>query len=278
MTEINERRLALGDELRLLCESAHVSGKQLAEKLGWHPSKMSRIWSAKQAVSDRDLIAIARGLALPEGKLEELRAELRAIRLDEARWNRQLRGGHSPVQEAVAVSEQQAATISSFALTLVPGLAHTADYARWVFRSLSALHDSPPDTEAAVRRRMERQHILYDESKQIELLTTEHPFRYPVAPAAVMLAQIDRLLALQGIVRFGIIPAGRPLPAAVAHSFVVRDETVAVELVHTEVVTSDPGDGALYRKYLDALWAQADEGDDARALLSEWAREFRRRG
>jgi transcriptional regulator with XRE-family HTH domain len=270
------RRLAFGDQLRLLRESTGLSGKRLAEQLGWQPSKISKIETGKQAISDSDVVAISRGLGLAKDPTEELRDELRAIRMEEARWNRRLRVGHRAIQEAVGSAERDATRIRGFSLTLVPGLVQTAEYARYVFMALSELHDSPRDTDDAVRARMERQHVLYDPAKRIELLMTEAALRHPIALREVMLAQVDRLLAVQGlpVLRLGIVPVDRPLPTVVTHDFSIKDDAVTVELAHTEMATREPADVELYNRLADRLWSVAAEGDEARALLARVAAEL----
>jgi transcriptional regulator with XRE-family HTH domain len=279
LTDINPRRLVLGDQLRLLRESAGISGKQLAQRLGWPASKISRIENARQAVTDGDLVAIGDGLNLPDDVRQELRDELRAIRVEEARFSQRVRVGHRGLQNEVAAAEADARRIRVFSLALVPGLAQTAEYARHVFDSLAELHHAPRDTAEAVQSRMDRQTILYREGKSIELLMTEFALRNPIAPAPVMQAQVDRLLALQGLpslVRFGIIPLGQQIPPAAAHNFVIRDDSVTIELINTEVATRDPDDVRLYDGYLERLWAQAAEGDHARAILRRRAEAWSR--
>ncbi|MCP2254272.1 Helix-turn-helix domain-containing protein [Prauserella aidingensis] len=276
MTDTSPRRLALGDTLRLLRGSAGLSGKQLAEQLGWQASKISKIENARQSVTDTDLVDLGLALDLDDAQVEELRNELRAIRIEEARWSQQLRVGHRQLQQNVAQADHAASHISVFSLALVPGLLQTAEYARHVFASLAELHDSPRDTDAAVRARMDRQQVLYDDSKQIELLMAESVLRHPAAPTTVMLGQIDRLITVQGLpsLRFGIIPFDSPLPAAVAHNFVMKDDTVTVELINTEFTTQDADDVALYRRYFDQLWGVAAEGEAARAILTRVASEL----
>lgn len=276
MTSSQERRLALGDQLRLLRDAAGLTGKQLAERLGWPASKISRIELARQAVTDSDITALCAALGVDTEQTTELRNELRAIRVEEARWNQQLRVGHRALQEQVGKEQGDAQHVSVFALTMVPGLVQTAEYARYVFASLAEFHDTPRDTDAAVGARMQRQQVLYDESKTIELLMTSFAFTNPIAPPAVMRAQIDRLISVQGLpsIRLGIIPPGVALPAAVAHTFRIADDLVSIELVNTEVSTREPGDLALYSRYLAKLWDLADEDDAARALLLRSAQEL----
>lgn len=269
MTNPEERRLALGDRLRELREAAGLNGKELAERIGWQPSKVSRIERARQAVTDADLGAVCRALEVEAAVAEDVRNELRAIRVEEARWSRQLRVGHRALQEQVGQAEHDAHRISAFQLTMVPGLAQTAEYARHVFSFLAEFRDTPRDTEAAVGARLERQQVLYREDKRIELLFTAFAFTNPIAPKPAMRAQADRLIALQGLpsIRLGIIPPGKPLPPAVSHSFRVIDDIVSIELINTEIATGEASDVALYHSYLEALWELAEEGDALRARL-----------
>lgn len=85
-----------------------------------------------------------------------------------------------------------------------------------------------------------------------------------------MAAQYDRLIALIGVrtVRFGIIPLDVQLPMPLLEGVWVLDDLVSVEVLHTEITTSDPDDVKLYNDALDALWKVAAEGDDARAVLT----------
>lgn len=269
------RRLALGDQLRLLRESAGLSGKELAEQLHWQASKISKIERGRQAAADSDLVAICAALRLSDDTIAALRTEGRAIRLEEATWRKRLErdGGHEALQRAVAVAEADALVIRGVSIASPPGLVQTAEYARAVFTALVDLYESPRDIDAAVAARLERQHVLYDSEKRIELLTTETALRYPVAARPVLLAQIDRLLTVQGLpaLRLGIIPADRPFGTVVPHSFSIKDDTVSIELAHTEVVTREPADVELYNRIADRLWSVAVEGDEARGVLARIA-------
>lgn len=279
MTDDNadRRRLALGDQLRQLREPTGMTGKALAELLHWPASKVSRIELARQFVTDADLVAMCRALAVDEQFVEQLRDELRGIRLEESRWARRLRVGHRAVQESVALAEQDATRIRVVALTLVPGLLQTSEYARAVFVRLSELNGTPADTDAAVRARIDRQAVLFQPDRRIELLLTETALNTPIASPLVMLGQVDRLLAVQGLpsLRLGVLPAGARMPAVIQHDFSIKGDAVVVEMAHTEMVTRDPADLALYERLADALWGAAVEGEEARALLGRVAAEVR---
>jgi len=270
---VEQRWAAFGERLSHLREAAGLSGKRLAEHVGWVPSKVSRIQRAVQAITDDDVRTWCDAVGASEEVTEELLAELRAIRLDQARWKSRLHRGHQPVQTAFGAAEQQASVIRVVETALVPGLVQTPDYARAVFTTLSAIKHTHDDADAAVAARLQRQSVLYEPGKRIELLVTETALRAPLGTPDVMAAQYDRLLALLGVrtVRFGIIPTDTRLPFPVLHGWTILDDEARVETLDTELVTGDPDDLTLYNDALDRLWTIAAEGNDARAILSRLA-------
>lgn len=278
MTDLDQRRLALADELAVLLRAAGMSGRKLAQAAGWQPSKVSRILTAKQAVTDADFVTWCELTGAPADEAERLRATLRSIRADEARWARQVAAGHRAVQEDMAALEHRARTIRQFDLVMVPGLLQTADYAAAVFRSLADVRETPHDTDQAVRARLLRQAVLYDSSKKITLLTSEFALRHAIGSHDVMAAQLDRLIALDGLrsVRFGIVPLDAVLPVPALHGFcVLDDDQVIVETLHDEASTHAPSDVALYNRIADALWSAAVTGDKARRIIQNATQRLR---
>jgi hypothetical protein len=146
-----------------------------------------------------------------------------------------------------------------FELIVVPGLVQTAEYARHVFITAAEFQDTPPDTNDAVRIRLERQHALYDSAKSIELLMAESALRYFVCPPEVMVAQIDRLIALSGLpsVRLGIIPLDTRLPTVPTNGFWIVGDTVLIETIDSEINTDSPTDLETYHRLADMLWTVA---------------------
>lgn len=268
---VEERFAAFGERLSQLREAAGLSGVGLAKQVGWPASKTSRMQRAQQKITEQDVRTWCQAVGASDEVTDELLAELRAIRLDQARWRTQLQRGHQPVQTAIGQSEQQASTIRVVATGLVAGLLQTPDYARAVFVTLSQIKGTHDDADAAVAARLQRQGILYDSTKRIELLVTEAGLRQTIASADVMAAQYDRLLGLLGMrtVRFGIVPLDAVLPFPLMHGWAIIGDEVRVETLNTTLATQDPDDVQLYTNALDELWKVAAEGDDARAILSK---------
>lgn len=267
------RLLAFADQLRQhrVARTPKLTGKALASMLGWGPMKVSLIERGRQIITEPELTQWARALDLPEDVHIDLLRELRAIRLDQAEWKHRLRrGGHESLQRSFAEVERDARKIVCVETAVVPGLGQTPAYARAVFEKNAAFRGAGGDPDAAVAARMERQQIIYDGSKTIELLVFEAALRNGFVPADVRVGEIDRLIALTHLqtVRVGIVPADAELAAPPLHGFwLFDDELLTVEVFHTEVATSDPDDVQLYRRVVDALWTVAAEGEAARTLL-----------
>lgn len=265
----DDRRIAFGDRLRQSRKAARITGKEFARRAGWQASKISRLESGQQVISERDLATWCELLELPESEASGLRSELKGIRLDESRWKQRLRGGHQVVQASFGAAERDAKHIRNVETGLVPGLVQTPEYARAVFSGLAGLKDTPDDADVAARERLRRQEVLYDPTKRVELIVTESALRTPIASSEVMAGQLDRLLALPGVpsVRFGVIPLDKKLEFPLLHGFALLDDTLVVEALNTEMTSRDAEDVELYGRLCDACWEVALEGPDVRALL-----------
>ncbi|MGH3495570.1 MAG: helix-turn-helix domain-containing protein [Sciscionella sp.] len=274
---LDKDQLAFGERLRgLRARAGFATGKEFAGHLGWVAPKVSRIENGNQLPSDADVVTWLDAATAPTDLAVEIRDQLRELRLARASWKRRLRTGHAPVQRDIGAAERDAKRIRAVEYFLVPGLVQTAEYARAVFGKLAGIHESPPDSEAAVRQRMKRQEVLYEPDKRIELLVAENALRYPICPAEALRRQIDRLVSVAGMdhVRLGVIPQGIELPVAAMHGFWILDDIVLIEIHHTEVTATEPEDIALYNRIADTLWSVALEGDEARHLLLQVAEQY----
>lgn len=277
MSDLDQRRAAFGERLRQLRERAgHTTGSAFARHLGWHQSKVSRIETGAQVPTDSDVTVWATATGASESAASDLATEVVELRIASASWKRQLRTGNKARQEHAVAIEAAARVIRVFETALVPGLIQTADYARHVFATNAAFAESPPDVDESVSVRMQRQAVLYDSTKTIDIVITEAALRFPVCPRDVLAGQIDRLLALLGLpgIRFGIIPIDTRLPVVAMHGFWIIDDQVIVETIDSEIVLDDADEVALYHRMADAMWSVAVEGVLARAVLAAHAERW----
>ena len=266
---LEQRQLGYAAKLRQLrVDAGYEHGKDFAARLGWIASKVSRIENGRTVPSDQDVKAWAAAAGAVD-QIEALQNELIALRLERDRWKRQLRGGHAPAQQATAAKEHDATTIIMLELFLVPGLLQTDAYARRVFELAAAMHHTPADTDAAVRERIRRQAALYDPTKNITILMSEFALQNPICDAVTLRAQVDRIYVLAGLshVRLGVIPLGAALPTITMNGFTILDDTVVVEVNHTEITITDVDDVQLHRDIAERLWSVVATGDEARKLL-----------
>lgn len=273
------RRLAFGDQLAALRDAAGLQARELAAALGWDPSKVSKLERGRQMASDADLVAWLRQLGA-EDHLEPMREQLRELRVAHGAWRRQVRAGHRARQETDAREESAAGVIRAVDVMAVPGLLQIPDYARVVFETQATLLDVPPgDVDEAVRVRMQRSQILYEPGRRIEILIAESAMSTAVSSPKVMVAQLDRIESAIGLpnLRIGVLPAFRRLPHLLPVGFWIVDAEVFVEHAAGELRIDDADQVAIYNRLADALWTVADEGDDARNIITacrrKWAEE-----
>jgi transcriptional regulator with XRE-family HTH domain len=229
VSSFQRAREALGIRLRELRRDARLTGKQLADRNGWHPSKISKIEGGKQTPTEADLEAWA-AACNQLGRAPELIASLRSLESHYVEHRRLFRVGMSPRQRAFSELEDQTTVVRNFENVFVPGLLQTPEYARYRLAEGIEYDGAPDDLDEAVGARMQRQQILYRTGKQFHFVITEAVLRYRLCPAEVMLGQLDRLVTLSTMstIRFGVIPFDAKLPLAPVHGFWLMDERVVV--------------------------------------------------
>lgn len=264
------QRLEFGDRLAALREGADLQQKDLAAALGWDPSKVSKLEHGRQLPTDVDLTHWVHTTDADD-HLDQMRDQLRRLRIAHGAWRRQVRAGHRARQEQDAREENAASVIRAVDIMAVPGLLQIADYARAVFLAQADLLDtSADDVDEAVRERLRRSQILYEPGRTVEILVAESALSTAVCLPSVMVAQLDRLAAVVGLpgVRFGVLPAYRQLPCLLPTGFWIVDREVFVEHAAGELRIDDEDQFATYNKLADRLWGAALEGDDALALIA----------
>ena len=279
MTDRHDGRSDFGNRLRRLREDADLSGKLLAELLGWPASKVSRLENGRQTATVADVEAWARALDVPAAVRTGLIEDLRSLRVEYATWRRQMRSGFAPRQRAGRVLLEATKTLRAFQPSLVPGLLQTSEYARAVYRGVAEFDGGPRDVEAAVRERLRRQDLLYEPGRHLRFLLTEAALRSRLGPVAVHRAQLDRLLVLAGLdtVELAVLRWDAELPRAMTHSFdIYDDQLVLVETVTAELGVRDSEDIALYIKLFELYWNIAEHGEQASALITRIALELPR--
>ncbi|MFD7530252.1 helix-turn-helix domain-containing protein [Streptomyces sp. NPDC059849] len=270
-TDFQTAREALGARLRELRAEAGLEGRELAARLGWQASKVSRLQNGKQTPTRADLTAWAHAVEQSDAEAE-LHGLLAGLDMKQRNrsWRKQLAGGIRNRQEIAVRLTGNTKQIRGIEVSRIPGLFQTPEYARVVFDSLAEFRGIPATTEAAVEKRMRRQEALYDPEKTFRFLICEAALYHRPCPGQVMAEQLDRLYNLVGRQRIelGIIPFAAQLRRTAPHAFWIYDSRLTiVETITEELWLTNDEDVRLYERAWEWLAESAEYGAPARRLI-----------
>jgi transcriptional regulator with XRE-family HTH domain len=262
----------VAERLGELRAAAGLDGKGLAEKLGWTTSKVSRVQTGATRPSPADLVAWAAATGASQEATQELLALLDEVERARREFGLKMGRGQTAVQAAHNDWTARSTLIRYFDHYFIPGWFQTREYAHRVLSEMIPLHQLQiDDVDAAVAKRLQRQHMLYDTDKQFEIIITEWVLRAVIIEPAAMRAQLDRLQTAVDLpnVRFGIIPQGVLLRTITPqNSFQTYDDLPVIEGFHGEEELDDnPRAAAQYARVMEMLWEEAAVGPDARRLI-----------
>ncbi|MFG2332106.1 Scr1 family TA system antitoxin-like transcriptional regulator [Streptomyces sp. NPDC048604] len=182
-----------GEELRLRRVAAGLTQEQLSEQVVCSRTHIAHFEAGRRLPIRDDARRIDRALGT-DGFFE--------------RWLEDLESKYTDHFAAVAELEQQATVIQQFALTLVPGVLQTDDYARALFRAYSPNHTAE-ELDESVDIRTKRRRILDGPAQPvIWTLLDEAVLRRRVGGRRVMAEQLGKVadLAEEGRLRLHVVP------------------------------------------------------------------------
>ncbi|MET8987648.1 helix-turn-helix transcriptional regulator [Nonomuraea wenchangensis] len=279
MTSFQQARIDLGGQLRQLREAAGLSGKELAERVRWQPSKVSRLENARQTPTEDDVVTWAQAVGAPADTTDDLISQALALQERHDSWKQRYRSGLAAIQEDMRDLEARTKLFRAFEPGIIMGLLQTSEYARHVFRKVKRLYSAADQIDAAVRVRMQRQEILYDRGRTFRFVVPEAALRTMLAPADVMRGQIDRLLAVSTLpnVEFGVIPAETELPSAPINGFwIYNDAMVGVATMTKDLVLREPDDLAFYVQAFDDFAKVAEFDESGREVMIRVLHTYRK--
>ena len=259
---VRERRLAA--ELRRLRAAGGWHGKDVAERLGWSASKVSRIETGRIGVSEQDLDRLLDLYRVSGGHAEYLR-RLAPHTRPRGWWDAYadtLSTGYANLIRLEAGSR----ALRCWSAVVPHALLQTPDYARQV---ISATWDPPSPAEVARRVQVcvRRQELLDGRDGNPlglsavidESVLLRRPAGSGADAGAILRGQIERLLAVaeRPNVTIRVLPFAAGLPPDTSGSFAVLDSPVrpGADVVYLENKTRIfflDGDGEV-RRYEQAF-------------------------
>lgn len=270
-TATKRAREALGARLREIRQDAHLTGRALASRCGWHFTKVSKLEHGTQNPSEDDLRAWCHACDAGH-QAPDLIATVRTIESMYLEWRRSLCSGMKHGQKARIPLYERTKLFRVYEPGLVPGLFQTAEYASAIIAGVIEFDQIPNDLEDAVAARMERQRVLYTGDRRFLVVLEEQALRTRVGDAAgVMAGQLDRLLAVMSLHRIslGIIPSMGQRHTWTSVGFWIFDRhTVHVDTPSAELTVTQRSEIAVFEKKFARHQRSAVYGRQARDLVS----------
>ena len=268
--ELLATRRQLAAELLHLRLDAGLSTHQLAQRIGASQSKVSKIEHARVAVAIPDVRAWLQATGVANAQASELVALAERALTDTLARRALLRHGIPANQRELGQIERQAGLIREFSPDLIPGLFQTAEYYRQMLGSVLLPDGFKPDE--AIAARLDRQAVLYDETKRFHYVLTEAAIRWRFGSVESHRIQLDRLITLATLphIQVAVVPLDAAASAWHGHGFVIfdalpedTDPIVSMEVLHGVLRVSDPDEVAGYLDAFERLRRVAVTGEAA---------------
>lgn len=263
---------AFGTRLKELRLDAGLSGVELANRYGWHKSKVSKIEHGTQSPSDADIRAWADACEATV-QVAELIALSREVEQMWTDYKRSHRSGMKNIQLKPTDLFAGSKLIRVYESLYIPGFLQTLDYAKAQFTIHANLHGLPlRDVDEAAENRMDRKRFLGTGQPRFAFLMEASVFDNNTGGADVMNGQLDYLLEADGLpyVSIGILPPGRQRTIYPGEGFYLFDDSlVRQEFWSGAFKTSRPDNIAYFIRVFNALRDQAVFGAEAREVIDQ---------
>jgi transcriptional regulator with XRE-family HTH domain len=271
-------------ELRALRLESGLSEAAVADRVAWPAPRVTQLENGEIPVSPDELDALleAYGVSDPE-HVETLRTFARAAS-DRIWWgdNKYLPDSYLELISA----EADAARITHFHPTFIPGLLQTWAYATAITPATTLKEMPAGMTEALVEARIRRQRELFDGARSVEFsaLVDENALYRRVGSGGTMREQLDHLAKFveHDRVKLAIIPRAVDSHPGLLGGFMVleyqdlpNEDVVCFEgHLGNVVIRARPDLAAAYCKLSERLSEIGLTGDSARASIREAQRQF----
>lgn len=275
------RRRELGSDLRQLRESCGYNGVEMAHKLNWTQTMISRAETGKRTMST---LEVANYTAVCGLTGDGQKQYLDLVNEPDDHRLKAHAGELADGLRTLIFQESTAAAIELYEPIFIPGITQTPDYARALFEDSGDVPEG--EIEAAVKIRMARRGVVTRiNPAQCALYIHENALRSIVGGPQVMLEQMLHLLFVcdrpQCSIR--VIPAdagSRGLANGSFHIFHYSEDSPVVYVQHqtTCEFLETTSDLRVYRGVLNRVASVALPEAQSREFILRMASEYEKQG
>ncbi|MGI8446682.1 MAG: helix-turn-helix domain-containing protein [Streptosporangiaceae bacterium] len=277
------RHKRLTAELRRLRAESGLTRDDVAGRLDWHPTKVTRIetgqWTRLNLRDVRDLLDI---YAVTDEPQREALLQLTRDSRQKGWWHTY--GDVLPSEYAAFIGlEAETTSLRTYQQVLVPGLLQTADYARAVIRAFRPA-DTAEELDRRVAVRLQRQRRVTDErSLRLSAVLGEGVIRQLVGSHDITAGQLRFLAEVGGPpnVMIQILPYAAGAHGAMAGSLEILGfpehtdpDVVYLENMSSALFLEEPADISRYVEVFDYLRAAALSPQATSDMLRSAAEEL----
>jgi transcriptional regulator with XRE-family HTH domain len=237
------RRRRLAAELRRLRERTGLTGDQVADRLGWSGSKISRIELNRIGVKLADLKKLLDLYGVSPAHRDELQAlatESLGTGILEVPPSALTAELSSYINE-----ETEAKSVWNWEPQIVPGLLQTGRYARAIIEGWTSVMPTPhQEVERRVEARLARQRLLTrDPPLELSAVVDESVLHRKIGDSSIMREQLEHLIEASRLpnVRLQVLAFGGEHPVGTGSfsymQFTYRHEIPLNDIVNVEQLT-----------------------------------------
>lgn len=279
------RRRRLAAELRRLRERAGFLGEEVAARLGWSGSKLSRIETSKTGIKQEDLELLLEFYRVDQSH----RGELLALAQESHRAGRlEAISAHLPEVHAEFLRvEAEAESVWDWEPQVVPGLLQTEEYAKAIMVEWTAMFRLPSgEIDRRVEAQRIRQQVLErDPPLSLSFVLDESVLRRKLGDSFMMRRQLEHIIEVSRLahVSVRILPLGGEHPVLTGaftyikfprlHEAPLPDVATYEHLVGTGYSETED-DANKYYVAFRALEERSLGSDQSRDLITNTIREL----
>lgn len=268
---VQQAREALGQRLREIRRDADLTARELARRLGWQESKISRLEYGRRPPTLNDIRAWCVECGADE-HVADLSARLKTLEGMYVEWRRAVATGLRRHQESYMDLCERSRAFKVYEPGVIPGVLQTPDYAAARMARNIEFRGIPDDLEAAVAARMERRRYLHSARRTWSVVIEEAAMWSRIGSIEVLIGQLFHLISVASMANLslGVIPRNIDRTMWSSPGFWIFDDTrVIVETPTAELTITQPSEIETYLRMFAEFAGMAVYGRAARALIEQ---------